>query len=547
MDASTRLDAGAPDAGARDTGPDDAGFDAAAPDSGTADFVRSDAIDAVHWRESRPPPCYFTEYQRCTVRLFAGGLAVRDFDRDGDPDVYFSRMDEADLLLSNNGDGTFTDVREAVGIEPFYLSNGAAFADIDRDGDADLVVGAVGDEGLHLYIQQPDGQFEEQAGLRGLSLGGGEQSTSSICPADINGDGYPELALTEWIALGRTEPSNNGLFLNRGRSAPGHFVDRTTAMGLHFDDIGRDGAFGFTPQLVDLDEDSHLDFLFTADFGASRLFWGTGSGFVDGTEAASVGTDENGMGSAVGDFDGDGLMDWFITSINSAEPCPAIGCEWSQTGNRLYRNLGDRRFEDVTDEAGVRDGSWAWGTAAFDFDLDGDLDIIATNGMHSLGIPDLPFDKDRVRLWRNDGSGHFEDVAEELGLVDDGQGRGLVVFDMDGDGDEDILINNNMEPASLWENRAAEGNHWLRVRAVGSEPGDVRAVVRLWTSRDGSPQLRHQGNGCGFLGQTEGIAHFGLGAATEAARIEVHWPTTGETRTLENVSADQLLIVSPES
>ena len=165
--------------------------------------------------------------------------------------------------------------------------------------------------------------------------------------------------------------------------------------------------------------------------------------FADGTDAGGFGTDEHGRGAVTADFDGDGRLDLFLTSIFA----PGFP---NATGNRLLRNEGDRRFTDVTDAAGVRDASWGWGTQAADVDNDGDVDLIVTNGASNddgfrkyteadlPGIDLVPFVTDPPRLWENDGSGVFTDIATASGLVDEGSGHGVLTLDYDGDGDLDL-------------------------------------------------------------------------------------------------------------
>jgi hypothetical protein len=147
---------------------------------------------------------------------------------------------------------------------------------------------------------------------------------------------------------------------------------------------------------------AHLDLAIASDFFTSQLFWNNGDGtFTDGTIPAGVGTDFNGMGSTFGDYDGDGDLDWFITNITADPDAPptAFG-GW----NRLYRNEGGRQFTDTTQEAGVRDARWGWGTTFFDYDNDGDLDLIATNGYNGEGWdrrPHRPLAEQRRRLHRH--------------------------------------------------------------------------------------------------------------------------------------------------
>ena len=132
------------------------------------------------------------------------------------------------------------------------------------------------------------------------------------------------------------------------------------------------------------------------------------------------------MGSAVGDYDGDGDLDWFVTSIfDTARNCP-VALLSPCTGNRLYRNEGDRVFTDQTGtkEEGVRDGHWGWGTAFIDFDNDGDLDIALTNGLEFRHQPESArWRNDPFRLWRNEGEGQWTEVAEEVGLSTTGPVR----------------------------------------------------------------------------------------------------------------------------
>jgi hypothetical protein len=202
--------------------------------------------------------------------------------------------------------------------------------------------------------------------------------------------------------------SQSRLLHNRGASQPGYFEDVTSSAGLNV--YRNNKTYRFTPRFVDLDRDGLPDLAIASDSYTSQLFWNNGDGtFTDGTLPAGVGTDHNGMGSTFGDYDGDGDLDWFITNFTADPNLPPTGFGgW----NRLYRNDGNRQFTDVTEQAGVRDSRWAWGTTFFDYDNDGDLDLIATNGFTVVGWED-----DRTVLWRNDGS-VFTDVSVAAGITD---------------------------------------------------------------------------------------------------------------------------------
>ncbi len=547
------------DANMRDGGTDlrDGGLDAsrdATTDSSIArdpHFTRIDAgIDYDQWTDSYPPSCYLPNSETCIARLLTGGVAVRDVDLDGDLDVYVTRMDEHDLLFVNDGAGHFVEATPE-GLGEVYLSNGAAWGDIDNDGYPDLFVTTVGEDRAFLFRNDRRGGFLEVAESRGVAMESPEwpHTGMSACFGDYDLDGHLDLHTTEWRPYVFGLPrSHNRLLRNRATLGLGFFADETDSAGVAITDRQQGGAFGFTSHLVDLDGDRWPDLPLVADYGATRLFWNEGNGtFLDGTESSAVGTEENGMGSALGDYDGDGDLDWFVTSVFYDGSCEDSGaCPWGRSGNRLYRNDGSRGFTDVTDEAGVRDGGWGWGATFFDYDLDGDLDLAMTNGVQ-WPPEETGFATDNIRLWRNDG-GTFTDVAAELGIEDRRAGKGLVAADLDGDGDEDLLVVNNLEGPSVWRNDASERRAWLTVRPVGtvSNRDGFGAVVRVWVTPDSPPMVRHAGNGCGFLGNTPGTPHFGLGEAEVAHRVEVYWPVSDQTQVFMDVPARQVLeVVEP--
>lgn len=537
----------------------DAGRDAStvgAVDASTVDaaprFVAVDVgLSYVQWRDGYPPPCYLAQRDACLARLFTGGLAVRDVDLDGDLDVYATRMDETDLLFLNDGTGHFAEATPP-GLGEVWLSNGAAFADVDDDGDPDLLVGTVGEDRTHLFVNDGRGGFEERAVSRGVAMQGAEGShaTMSFCFGDVDLDGFLDLHSTEWHTPNVfRERSNGRLLLNRGRRAPGFFDDATALADVEVIGRVRGGSYGFTSHFVDLDADDLPEIWLTADFETSRLFWNEGTWpMTDGTEASAVGTEQNGMGSAIEDFDGDGDLDAFVGSIFAPQFCDETRCTDLKTGNRLFRNEGDRRFVDVTDDAGVRDASWSWGVAPLDFDLDGDVDLAVVGGVQ-WEPPDRGFLDQEIRLFENDGTGRFREAAAALGLRGGVQGRGLVAADFDGDGDPDLLAATSLSQPVYWRNDASEGRAWLVVAPEGttSNRDGFGAVVRVWTTLDAPPQVRHHGNGCHFLAHSPGTPHFGLGDSETVARVEVHWPVSGRTQVFEDVAARQVLrVVEPE-
>lgn len=262
--------------------------------------------------------------------------------------------------------------------------------------------------------------------------------------------------------------------------------------------------------------------------------------------AAGVGTDENGMGSAFGDFDRDGDLDWFVTSIYERNwSCESGGCGWGPSGNRLYRNDGNRQFTDVTDLVGVRNSDWGWGASFLDLENDGDLDLAATNGVFFGERAALPFHADRTRLWIQGDGLPMQEVGEALGVDDLGSGKGLAPLDFDRDGDSDLLISRNSQLALLLENRGPSGS-WLQVTVEGTQTNraGLGAIVRVTPSAGDRPLVQEVGVGTHFLAQDELALHFGLGPGVDSVdQVEVTFPRSGVVQTLREVAAGQRIHV----
>ena len=494
-----------------------------------------------------PPPACVVGSMACDADRMTGGAAVADVDGDGCVDVFVTRFDAHDLLFRNDCEGSFVDATVGSGLDVYSShSNGAAFGDIDNDGDPDLFVSTIGsgtdgvNDRFYLFINDGSGHFTEEALPRGAAVASTQPRLAwSASFGDFDRDGYLDLHVTEWF-----QSLHSRLLRNRGAAAPGHFEDVTQAVGLDFA-----GVHGFASTFVDLDDDGWQDLAVAADFGTSRLFWNDAGHFSDGTLAAKVGTDENGMGSTFGDFDADGDLDWFVTSIwDPDDPCASGNCMWGPSGNRLYRNEGGRVFSDATDLAGVRNGDWGWGAAFFDLDNDTDLDLVMTNGivLEHTTIEDA-FNADRMRVFENDGSGVMRENAGESGIDDTASGKGLLAFDYDRDGDQDLLVINNAGGARLYRNdllpdRSARDRRWLQLEVVGSTSNrdGVGARVELWRAPQEAPQVREVGVSSHFLGQGENVLHFGLGAGSETvARLRVTFPASGRVIEWNDVATNR--------
>ena len=482
----------------------------------------------------------------------SGGVAVGDFDSDGYVDLFVTRLDDTDILYRNMCNGTFSDVTVEAGLGGLVQdSNGAGWGDIDHDGDLDLYVTGLWENRFYLFINDGLGHFTEEAVARGAAVEG-EDNHFGYSPTfgDYDRDGFIDIHTTEWRhdeVNPSGAPSNARLLHNRGAESPefvGFFEDVTDAAGVNLDKIEgntvnpQDGAFSFASHFSDLDGDGWLDLAVAGDFGQSRLFWNNRDGtFTDGTVAAGVGTDENGMGTAIGDINGDGLLDWFVNAISGGQ-FP------NQTGNRMYLNNGDRTFTDVTDAAGVREGFWGWGASFLDFDHDTDLDLMMVNGVQFPDDTDgVGFDDDISRFWENDGAGVFTEISAQLGITDERSGKGMATFDYDNDGDLDVFVVNSKDQPILYRNDGGNQQDWLMVKPVGSGIG-IGARMFL-TLADGGPTLvRELRAGNNFLGQNEMTVHFGLGAnAGPVAKLLIQW-ANGDVQEMTDIRPNQTLVLA---
>ena len=495
--------------------------------------------------------------QDADVREFGGGVAAGDYNNDGLVDLFIVRGDIGpNLLYRNKGDSTFEDVAAEAGVAytksatENYRNSGPGFADMDGDGDLDLFIGGLEGDPAKIYRNKGDGTFEDGTVGSGLEAMNARYTLSSAF-GDYDLDGDLDMFLGHWGTPRdfEDEPtlSTQNLWRNDTTDGVIRFTDVSRASGISASIVDEDpqGSFGgsghdysFSPTFARITDDRYPDLVIASDFRTSRYYTNNGDGtFSDATDRNVI-IDRNGMGSTLGDYDGDGDLDWFVSSIWT-DPNEDGEQEFT-VGNRLYRN-DDGVLSDATEEAGVRDGSWGWGSCFADFDNDQDLDIYHTNGWVPVEkFAPYRFDTDTSRLFISDGEGVFTELSQEAGIVDTERGHGIVCSDFDNDGDVDIfqMHRNETNAGTLWRNDLSE-NNYLRVKLNGRAPNTAAAGARITLTINGENQLREIMIGSNFTSQNPLVQVFGLGSSAQAD-ITVEWPD-GQTSSMDNVDANQLI------
>ena len=502
--------------------------------------------------------------QDADVREFAGGVAAGDYNNDGWVDLFIVRGDIGpNLLYRNERDGTFEDVAADAGLAytksatENYRNSGPGFADMDGDGHLDLFIGGLEGDPAKIYRNKGDGTFEDVTAGSGLEAMNARYTLSSAF-GDYDLDGDLDMFLGHWGTQREVgaQVNTENLWQNVTEGGVIRFADVSLASGISpsiIDDDPQESFgepnrydFSFSPTFAQITNDRYPDLVIASDFRTSRYYTNDGDGtFTDATDRDVI-IDRNGMGSTLGDYDGDGDLDWFVSSVWTD---PAVRTEQFFTvGNRLYRNDGGE-FADVTEEAGVRDGSWGWGSCFADFDNDGDLDIYHTNGWPPKEhFTAYNFDTDTSRLFLSDGEGVFTELSQEAGIVDHERGHGIVCGDFDNDGDVDIfqMHRNEVNAGTLWRNDLS-GINYLRVKLNGRAPNTAAAGARITLTVNGEDQLREIMIGSNFTSQNPLVQVFGLGSYSQA-NLTVEWPPDdqdpdGQTTTMNNVEANQLLTI----
>jgi len=459
-------------------------------------------------------------------RYFAGGAASGDVDNDGDIDVFITRGDTQPNLLYINEGNVFTDRAEFAGLAlpntgvSNYKLSGPVFADMDGDRDLDLFVGGINNDPSLLFQNNGDGTFSDITVGSGIDLMT-SKNTISAAFGDYDLDGDLDIAMAHWGSprdrlnpsetetLWRNDSDSSGIKFTAVSASSG--ISGEIALDLTDGVLGVDHDYTFAPNFSDINNDGYPDLLSVSDFRGSRVFLNNqDSTFTNITDPTQI-TDSNGMGAAAGDYDNDGDIDWFVSSID---------------GNRLYQNDGGTMI-NITSSVNIEAGSWGWGSCFADFDLDGYLDIYQTNGWisDSGGNPNAPYTIDKSRLWISDGRGAFSDKSEEANMVDETQGRGVICADFDDDRDIDVLLlsNNSSRAAILWDNKLV-GKNAIQVELNGLPPNTHGIGARISVKTASMIQMREVSIGNNFTSHNPTRQLFGLGDQTVIDELKVVWP-----------------------
>lgn len=427
------------------------------------------------------------------------GIAVGDYNNDGFDDFYVCADVGRNRLFRNNGDGSFTEEAEELGLAIAAKSKSAIWGDINNDGYLDLYLANLASND-QLFLNQGDGTFQDitaQAGIQNW------ENSSSVNMADVDNDGYLDIYISNLAA-------ENILYLN-GQDLT--FQNYTQQSGA------TDTGSSMGSIFFDYDKDGDQDLFLTHDHAEpSFLYQNDGSGhFTEVSEAANANVQGLGMGVDIGDVNQDGYSDIYITNLFK---------------NTLLLNNGDGTFDNISASAGIEDYGMGWGTTFVDFDRDGWVDIYVANDSEFSPYPNV--------LYRNQGDNTFVAVELQKDISSNAQSYAAVCLDYQLDGQMDLALANRgaEDHFQLFENSNRSGN-WIGVKLQGVESNRDAIGSKLRIVDDlGHIHYRELTAGQGWTAQNSSLLYVGLGAATAIDTLSLYWPS-GLTQQLVGPAINQ--------
>ena len=504
--------------------------------------------------------------QRHAPETMAGGVAVFDYDNDGNLDIFFTNG--ADIttlkkdspkywnrLFHNNGDGTFTDVTEKAGLQGTGYDTGVAVGDYDNDGYQDIFVGGVYRNTL--YHNNGDGTFTDVTQQAGLAQPADKQYgplwSVGAAWVDVNNDGLLDLFVLNYLQWDVHKEPNcsfegkpeychpkyygvtpNQLFLNHGN---GKFMDISAQSGIR-NHPGKAMGVG----VADYDHDGLPDLFVTNDKLFNSLFHNKGNlkfdevAFETGVALPEHGNLISGMGVDFRDLNNDGYPDVALVALDS-ETFP------------LYQNDKKGGFVEITGKSGmavISNAMSGYSPNIADFDNDGWKDIFVSRGdVQSKAMAARRQIEQPNTVFRNTGSGKWVAITEGAGFTAQPpqRHRGSAYGDFNHDGKLDLVVTALSAPAEVWINDSPDGNHWLELALQGTKSNRNGIGARIRVAAGGHTQYNDVSTASGYASSSAGPIHFGLGTAKVVDEIEIRWPS-GTTQVLKNIVADRIVRVT---